>query len=336
MGETVTYITGKRDVGTLSHTACLSTLSFSIARSLGFQLPKAQVAEAEKRWSRSRTIVGGAALPIDTEPIRVAWSAIRYISDGNFSVPWEKSVPQVVLDACVQISEQDLVDGSTWKALTKSLPGFNPELEELRGPREDRVLLFEHAMNVARNAKTDRNITAEFLCAFLVSSISPGTLSHIHVAKQYLDIFPSLLIWYGLCAGLSSRSTLESGNNGLVRRVRRELLKEEHFLQSPTCDIGFSELELNSQSARELTDVRTNAFNQIIIELFPCINAYYRPQRAEGFSDATSNDVRPALDELTDQLNRTREAIGRFRRAIGVSDTHLFPADKDRKRKVGR
>jgi hypothetical protein len=137
-----------------------------------------------------------------------------------------------------------------------------------------------------------------------------------------------------VCAGLLSRGSLGEGLNGLVRRVKRELLREETFLQNPACDIGFAELELMSGSARDSAELRPSAPGQLVIELLPCVNSYYRSPRSEVTVDAASEEMVPALNDLTNLLDRTRDSITRFRRAAGIPESRFL--DREKKRKVGR
>ncbi len=335
VGETATYVGKKKELRNVTHRACLSTLSFSIARAAGFGFNKGLISEIEEKWSRSRTLVGGSPLPIEASSLQVVWSVIRHLSGGEFSLPLSEPVPPLILDACSQILQNGAVGEPEWLAMTRAIPGLAPLREVLKGPREDRLSLFEHLVEGASESTAARNPSTEFLCAYVASSISPGTLDHLHALFPYLNTFPTLLIWYGLCAGLSSRAGLGPALNGLVRRVSRELVREEHFLQNPTSDIGFNELELMSTSAREWGDLRTSAPGQIVVELLPLINSHYRSPRLEG-TDAPSGEIEPALSELASLLDRTRESITRFRRAAGLTQSTSWDADSDKKRKSRR
>jgi hypothetical protein len=332
VGETATYLPSKKDLRSVTHTACLSTMSFSVARAAGFGFDKRIISEVQTRWAQSRTLIGSSPLPINGASLLAAWSVIRHLSKGEFNLPLDEPVSPLILDACTQIVSNGVIGESEWRALTKDLAGLAPLQEELKGPREERLLLFERAANDARQSRTYKSGSAEFLCAYLASSISPGTLDHLHVLQPYLYTFPTLLIWYGLCAGLSSRDTLGATLNGLVRRVKRELVREEHFLQAPACDIGFAELALMSSSTREWSELRTNNPGQIVVELFPCINSHYRSPRSDNTLEGPSAEVGPALNELANLLDRTSESISRFRRAAGIIEPRTSEPDKEKKR----
>lgn len=277
----------------------------------------------------------GSPLPIDAASLQPVWSIIRHLSEGEFSLPLSEPVSPLILDACSQILLNGAMGESEWFALARSIPGLAPLREELKGPREDRMSLFEHAVDGARKSGAEKNPTAEFLCAYVASSISPGSLDHLHVLFPYLSTFPTLLIWYGLCAGLSSREGLGPALNGLVRRVKRELVREECFLQNPTSDIGFTELELMNTSAREWSDLRTSSAGQLVVELVPFISSHYRSPRLEG-TEAPSGEVGPALSELANLLDRTRESITRFRRVAGLTESISWDADREKKRRSRR
>jgi hypothetical protein len=337
VGETATYVGGKKDLRSVTHTACLSTLSFAIARSAALGLDAKMISEIEDRWSRSRVLIGASPLPVTSEPLQAAWSVIRHLAKGEFKLPLGEPVSSLVLEACAQVWSHGEISDSEWQSLTKDLPELAPLQDELKGPREGRLSLFERAVSGARRSQVDKNRNAEFLCAYLASSISPGTLDHLHVLQPYLYTFPNLLIWYGLCAGLSSRDTLGTTLNGLVRRVKRELVREEHFLQNPSCDIAFIELEMMSGSARDwTTELRVATPGHLIVELLPCINSHYRAPRLEGANELASGELAPALNELSALLDRAHDSISKVRRAAGIVTPRPSEFQKEKKRKAGR
>ena len=337
VGETATYVGGKKDLRSVTHTACLSTLSFSIARSAALGLDAKMISEVEDRWSRSRALIGASPLPVSTEPLQAAWGVIRRLAEGEFKLPLGEPVSSQVLEACSQIWSRGEIRQSEWRSLTRELPELAPLQDELKGPREDRLSLFERAVSDARKSRVDKSLNAEFLCAYLASSISPGTLDHLHVLQPHLYTFPNLLIWYGLCAGLSSRDTLGATLNGLVRRVKRELVREEHFLQNPSCDIAFVELEMMSGSARDwTTELRVATPGHLIVELLPCINSHYRSPRLEGTNESPSSELAPALNELSALLDRAHDSVSKVRRAAGIAAPRPSEFQKEKKRKTGR
>lgn len=333
IGETLTYIGNRGGVRNTSHIASLSTLSFAIARAVALGLEKRFVSEVETSWSRTRELLGAASLPINARAIQTAWSVVRYLSKGDIELPAWQTPSQVVLEACSQILSSGEIHNHELESLSREVPEFAVLRNELGGPREERLALFEQAIKaIPRAARGNSN--AEFLCAYLASAISPGTLDHLHVLLPHVDTFPSLLIWYGLCAGLSRKQNFGPSLNGLGRRVQRELFREDHFLQTPSCDISFTELQIISKSARDWTDIPTSAAGQFVVELLPCTNSYYRSPRSEGALENPSNEMLSAVNDLRSVLNRADESISRFRRAAGLTDS--WETEKARKRKAGR
>ena len=281
--------------------------------------------------------MGAPTLPLDARSVVSAWSVIGSISGGRSELTlWDSLPSTLILEACWQILKHGAIHQSEWNALTRGIPELSHLRGELEGPREDRLSLFERAVKALPRSQKTGNATAEFLCGYLASCISPGTLDHINILLPYLDTLPSLLLWYGLCAGLLSSNSLESEFDGLIRRVKRELLRDDYFLQSPSCDISFAELEVISASARDLTDMRVSATGLLVVELFPCVNAQFRLRQADGVSEAPSGLTASILDDLSDSLDRTRDLIDRFRRVTAIGRGGALDFDKGKKGKPAR
>jgi hypothetical protein len=334
LGETATYVATKRELRQMTHNSSLSTLSFVVARGAGFGLSAEKVDELATKWLQARTFIRGTPLPVSAQQVQAGWSVIRHAAPGNdFKLPLWEPVSAIVLDACSQILRKGDMDEGIWISLTKDLPDLTHLRADLTGPREERLSLFEKTINAIRNRTFKKSANAEFFCAYLASSISPGTLDHVEVLLPYLDVFPSLLIWYGLCAGLSSRGTLLDSLNGLARRLKRELTREADFLETPSCDIGFAELEILSTSVKEWGDLRTVGVGQIVVELLPCINAHYRMPRVEEAPARTSAEGAKTLNELEALVERMRDSLRRARREGAFSDQVRLDFDRHPKRK---
>ncbi len=336
IGETVTYVGKSRSLRNITHAACLSTLSFTIARAAGISLERRFISEIETRWSRTRELLGASSLPIDARAVQAAWSVIGHLSEGKIDLPSWQPPSQVVLESCSQILSSGEVNHSELERLSREVPEFDIFRNELSRPREERLSLFERAINTISRSQTKSNFAAEFLCGYLASAISPGTLDHLHVVLPHVNAVPSLIIWYGLCAGLSSRDNLCAGLNGLVRRVQRELFRESDFLQTPSCDISFEELQIISKSAREWTDIRTSSAGQFVVELLPCVNSTYALPRTAGALETPSSEMLNAMNELRTLLDLAGQSINRFRRAAGITEPHTSEIDKVQKRRTGR
>jgi hypothetical protein len=154
-----------------------------------------------------------------------------------------------------------------------------PELMNLErlmnGPREERVTMFERYVEMLlQGASRDPSFT-EFICGYLLSLISPGTLEHTHLLIPSLERVPGALLWYGLCAGLERGSKISRHFGGLGRRMLRDLLRSETLLDLPTCDIAISELEVLA-AAPDMLEFRRANQNSVVVELAPFINAQMR------------------------------------------------------------
>jgi hypothetical protein len=336
IGETLTYVGKSRDLGSITHAACLSTLAFAISRAAGIGLERGFISEVETRWSRARDLLGSSSLPIDARAVKAALSVVGHLSEGRIDLPAWQPPSEVVLECCSQILSSGEIRHEDLEFLGRDVREFVNLRSELNRPREERLSLFEQAIHAISRSEIKGDFTAEFLCGYLASAISPGTLDHIHVVLPYIRTFPTLIIWYGLCAGLSSKDNLSAGLNGLVRRVQRELFREDDFLRTPSCDISFAELQLVSKSAREWTDIRTSAAGQFVVELLPSINSHYRLPRAEGAVETPSSETLSAINELRGVLDRAKESINRFQRVAGQTSAEAWELERARKRKSGK
>lgn len=333
IGETATYVSNKGAPRGITHAACLSTLSFSIARAAGFGFDRKLISDVEDHWSRTRAAIGAPTLPISVDPVESAWSVIRHLSEAKIDLPPSRPVGEAVLEACSQILSSGAIATNTWMSLTKDVPQLGPLRGELTGPREDRLVLFERAASELPRTRGRGDTNSEFLCAYLASSISPGTLDHMHILLPYVDALPGLLIWYGLCAGLSSRGSFESGLDGLVRRTKRDVVKEDTIFQAPSCDIAFGELEVIGASTRDLTDLRTLSTGLLIVELAPFINTVFRLRKTDSATEAPAALVTSVVDDLTHTLERASELVERLRRESGLR--HPSGPERGRKRRHG-
>src|SRR5436190_16871577 len=83
-----------------------------------------------------------------------------------------------------------------------------------------------------------------FLCGYLASCLHPGSLEYVDLVTSHLSGLPTLMLWYGVCAGLHPQSSVLSEFGGLGRRLLRDVLRREHILDRPDCDLAFDELQV--------------------------------------------------------------------------------------------
>ncbi|MFL6388684.1 MAG: hypothetical protein ACJ71U_14470 [Terriglobales bacterium] len=235
------------------------------------------------------------------------------------------AVPESILDACSDLFLKGELDSRRLYALDSEIPGISDLAERIRGPREDRVLALERmAENLRTRSAGGNPITLAFAVGYLASQVGPGTLDHLHLLKPYLNLFPGVLLWYGLCAGLHGKSTVASHAGGLGRRVLRDLLLKETFLDKPTCDIAISELRVMTTKFRGSPEFLTNSHSQLEVEIVPCVKTVMRwPPRSDP-SDSmfalTTNaieEIRELQVDLADASEVIRDVSQRLSMLVG-------------------
>jgi hypothetical protein len=112
-----------------------------------------------------------------------------------------------------------------------------------------------------------KNFNDEFLYAYLVNLISPGSFSHIDIfAGKYKAALP----WYGLCAGLSSRSKIKNSFSFLGKRIYRDMTRKEGVFSYPRCDLSYDELISLYKTKEELFDYVKS--QRVTIEIVPNVD----------------------------------------------------------------
>jgi hypothetical protein len=243
------------------------------------------------------------------------------------------------LAACADVFSSGKIREAVWRELTSETPEISAMRSEMAGPREGRVVLLEEFARFAHARRPSGNGTTSFLLAYLASSISPGTLEHVHLLGRHLPAFPDVLLWYGLCAGLWGRNTLIASGEGVPRRVVRELLREQRFLDAPTCDVALPELEVLSLSARDTLDIRSGVQGQLVVELLPGINATFPVpgggDRPPSVPSPTVADLEASLNHLEAALKHANELVEGIRRRVSGTESR-DPASRRIKRKPGQ
>lgn len=324
LGETATYLDGRRDLMQVPARTCAGTYSFVMARALGLGVLVAEKSEISSAWFEARELTRQSNLPLSRSVLQAPWFVLLGLENGTWkSDPSETQLSRPVLDACLDLYLKGEVDNRQWQSLEPEAPGVGDLGDMMRGPREDRVVALEEiASKLRRRAAATPPVSLSFVLGYCASQIAPGTMDHLQLLAPYVHDFPGVLMWYGLCAGLHRRSTVGSYAGGLGRRTIREVLREEALLDRPTCDVGLAELQILNSKERGRYTFRTNSSAQIEVELAPCISATFRwPPRTEvsepplSPSKVTADAVEPILSDLertTEELLEISARLGRL------------------------
>ena len=139
---------------------------------------------------------------------------------------------------------------------------------------------------------------------------------------------PGVHLWYGFCAGLYKKNSLQSFSGGLGRRIVRDLERNDSVYARPYCDIAISELEV-LMGADKRFDFKLGLPGTIEIELAPCITTFQSVQQQPA---ERSEDVDELLRELDNKLRDLTRVRSRLAQLLGATQQKpLFPAARTRR-----
>ncbi|MGK3995651.1 hypothetical protein [Sorangium sp. So ce1024] len=243
----------------LTASACASVLSFAIARELAvYRYPVHDEADLPARWSLVRRLTRQRERGLDTRQIVAVGDVLRALLRGHINT----NIDPLLLQACEELALRGELVASA-RAIS---PAFERAVHEMTGTREERVAVFERAVSQPV-VGVDAQLGA-FSIGYLASRINPGTLAHASLLLGALRHYPSAMLWYGFCAGLSEESSVVSELGGVGRRVLRDLTASDEFIGRPRTDVSAAELEILLDGNRA-DEFPVTSPSQLSVELEP-------------------------------------------------------------------
>ena len=338
--EAATYVEGRLDPRNLSPNACASTFSFAVARALALGILKNSTEPIGGAWSATRNITRQFKLRLTPEQSAEPWGVLLFLAETDNLTTKVESAPQLS-KACWSIYKKGDIQPEQWEALTRDFPEIRSVKEQMRGPREDRVTLFEKSLESLLRTKSSNESHAAFVCGYLASQIGPGAIDHLSLLTPCIQSMPTTLLWYGLCAGLQQSSKLQSYADGLGRRVLRDVLENESFLDRPRSDIALPELQIITRTEGNKMEFHVGTRGYLEVEVAPCVYSIVRWSARDDLlwnQHATTTDIadtRALLGELDDALRRIEHLRGRLARLLGFQETSRNKYER-RDRKASR
>ncbi|MEI8020377.1 MAG: hypothetical protein WCH39_19400 [Schlesneria sp.] len=329
-GELATLTNGSLDFRNVSFAGCGATLSYAVMRTLALGEQAVNVREIATRWSHARVLMKNPGLPLDAEQVVLPWSVLLELRDldpnSNHMSSHEYKDLRI---ACEEIFQSGKISLAQWRRLTN---GWNTEgaVAILDKPREERVVTVRRLIESLAMQSTFDRTTRAFLAGYLVNQIGPGSFEHFPMLLPFHIQLPGVLMWYGLCAGLRRKGFLRNLSGSLGRRILREAVRRESFLDQPQCDVSLAELEVLTGSGIIRGDLRITNLAHVVIELSPCINTIVRLLPTEATEEARVSapassqrklfddeplEMRRALSELWTVLNELdgiKERISKY------------------------
>ena len=313
---------------------CASTYSYCFSKAMVLGLSEEFISEILNRLLKARKLTAQPNRAIDTDVLGLIWNImIRIYSYDKFDTSnlfknnidsqlskkqkslfdrfeEENSYFKKIFDACLDIKQSGDIKEDTWNRLTNNLLDYGVINDQLGKSREKRVLFFEKMISGYELERiTNTNIKA-FICAYLVSKINLGTMSHVDLLVPYMSKYASILLWYGMLSGLVPKSTLLSDYDGLGRRLIRDLLVREDIISRPHADISVDEIEVFSTSDNPIKNFLRGSSNKLEIEIAPCINTVVRWGVIDK-SLLTKSDIKINRNKYADTINELVKTIKR-------------------------
>ncbi len=337
--ETASYLGTKRDLKNLTPQSCFTTLSFSIGRAMALGVPVELLMSLPDRWIRARQITGGTLLSPSPASLKRAWSVLGLITprvNNLFNKPlnipiWDPPHP-VILRACEELNSTGIVSQATWEHLSRGMKEVIGMREKLQGPKDGRVSVLEAGLRELSFGPVEPDI-GSFFAAFLANAISPGSLEHLWLLFPLTNVFPDVLPWYGLLAGISPQSAVLNSANGVGRKVLRELLRPRDLLDPPLSDISFEELEVLNRSSKSIAELRLGSSNFVSVELVHGVNTMFRLGRIEEPAANPNLEAIDTVNDLDRHLEQANRAMTKLKNTLGVYSRKDSSPKKNAKRR---
>jgi hypothetical protein len=246
-----------------------------MARALALQVLDDTADQIVEKWSLARNLLGQPDRKLRTSAIKDIWLVlVDVLNEDRFTLRNRQlSAPLgAIVRACVELKATQKIDVHTWRNLVGNSRDILAAPERMQGSREERVMRFENALAaLSQNVVVEPNL-ASFISGYLASLIDPSSFSYTKLVLPLLDRFPTVMLWYGLCAGFQQRNDLLSQFNALGRRVLRDIAKPESPLGRPSSDISVDELEVFMRGDKQFRDFHRSSPKHISIEILPMIS----------------------------------------------------------------
>jgi hypothetical protein len=318
LGEAMTYTRSRTSFEALAIQAFASTYSFSMARAIALQLPVLVVDSIGASWEKVRDLSGQPQRKPNVKQLDEVWNIVRCLTqDSDPQLRLQSEAELILLRACRELQRERSLSKRTWTALTSDRIDYERVNTEMSERKEDRVRLFE-ALVSQMPSDSGVSLTASFVCGFLASLVSQGTLDHADLIFPVLDRFPTALMWYSVCVGLQPSSRLQSYGYGLGRRLLRDVLRPDHLFSRPHADVAIDELQVFSNSRNQQVRIHQRNSTSLSVEIAPMVTVPLRSasdKQALASSPVASAETAATISVLT-EMGRSLEKVQKLHRVV--------------------
>lgn len=303
--------------------AATSTFSFAMSRACihGIPLDKWNISQ---RYTKVRDLTGKQRSSTQLRLLDEIWKILIAKYTKNDMYRYIQNITReslLIADSFSDIVQTGEIQPFRWRELTKDFTNIPYEDVNLTDNRETRVAQFDKLMTLLSSESNVNPLFAGFVSGYLANKIAPGTFKHNDLLKPFVTRFPSLLVWYGICAGLSPNNEVHTYNSGLGWRITRDLLQKEPIWQRPHSDISIEELEIFLSTERPDLSFNTESYTHLKVELAPSVYTVvtWPPQDIKSKAENKEN--------IKKQLEFFRESSSQLLAQDTLSELGLALAD---------
>ncbi|MEN8136227.1 MAG: hypothetical protein ABFS18_11930 [Thermodesulfobacteriota bacterium] len=250
---------------------CLETFSFSFGRALLDRASFEDLSLVEKLWRKAQKNSSRThALTDNVIARKTPWSLLAMMlnQDQFLKKSWSNESSVVCLTK--EIENNKKISKNLLHKVSKSLD-IPSNLFELtgEGSRESRMVALEEIYSKINEGNLSRSCLAQFVSAFLVYQLEPGTLNYLSLLISEKHLSSEVAMWYGFLAGLTPRTKVLLSKSGLGLSVANELIRKESVFDCLNVDLDAEELDMLIDSESYLSTNKAQRAGSLTVELIP-------------------------------------------------------------------
>ena len=249
VGESLLHLGTLSRIADLTVAGLQSCSSFVAARGFGLWASEKYRDDAVAQYGKARVLLGAGGVA-DYQQL---WTVLEGLSSPTSNLERNSShYVRLAIQSCREIQKAGFVKEATMSILLHELGWSRRFVEFERSGAEERVALFDRAVESMKSSAKDAGSQAvsgfgcadlaEFTVSYFAARIGGGASSHILLLERLVDEYPALALWYGMASGLYRPGTWGAEFDRVGRIVLKELFFPLRLDEPPRCDIAFDEL----------------------------------------------------------------------------------------------
>ena len=341
IGETLSHFENG-EIKRITPITIMSTYSFVMGRAMALNILRKDNDPISDRWQELQKLTKQTKRTLTTKELQEIWTIIRLLDSGKINKRDTLQYPENILniyEACLSLLNNGSIEQKILSKLFYKFPKIKDISKKMKETREKRVSFVEEfAPSICQSQSFERT-TAAFLLGYLSSQIAPGTIEHVGLLRPYLKYFPSVVAWYGLCAGLCQKTNVYNHDSGLGWRIRRDLLNWEPEHYGPLNDIAFEELKILTNLNKGNKNFRAENHTHLIVDIIPSVSTViiWPPLSSGNQMHLFDNDKRKIISEnsltqLGQALNQANDYYKKLHQDLTHNCSKQTSKEKSEKR----